>query len=107
MPRELKELMTEEEHKAWDSLCRYKFEMFGYHSSRWVMLNKLLEKPLPNPWKKVVKTAERPPDSSAKRGNNENSRDQRPHTGHTQRPQNRLPGKHQRDLAHNFQFPHR
>ncbi len=40
----------EEERKAWDALCRYKFEMYGYHASRWVMLNKLTGKPRPNPW---------------------------------------------------------
>ena len=57
MPKKLEDLMAEEERKAWDSLCRYKFEMFGYHASRWVMLNKLLKVPLPNPWSKVVKAA--------------------------------------------------
>ena len=54
MPRKLEDLMAEEEHKAWDSLNRYKFQMFGYHASRWVMLNKLMEKPRPNPWRTVV-----------------------------------------------------
>lgn len=30
--------------KAWDSLGRYKFEMFGYHASAWVKYNQLLPK---------------------------------------------------------------
>ena len=57
MPAQLGALMTEEERKAWDSLCRYKFEMFGYHASRWVMLNELLDAPQPNPWRDLVKVA--------------------------------------------------
>lgn len=34
------------ERKAWDSLARYKFEMFGYWSSSWVKYNQLLPKHL-------------------------------------------------------------
>lgn len=49
--------MTTEESKAWDSMCRYKFEMFGYHASRWVMLNQLLARPHPNPFRPIVKFA--------------------------------------------------
>ena len=57
MPADIEYLMSEQERKAWDSLCRYKFEMFGYHSSRWVMLNKLLDTPKPNPWASLVSFA--------------------------------------------------
>lgn len=32
----------EAEKKAWDSLARYKFLMFGYYAARWVTLNKIL-----------------------------------------------------------------
>ena len=31
----------EAERKAWDSLSRYKFEMFGYWASAWVKYNQL------------------------------------------------------------------
>jgi hypothetical protein len=45
------------EHKAWDSLSRYKFMMFGYWAGVWVHLNKMLEFPRPNPFKDAVKIA--------------------------------------------------
>lgn len=33
--------LDDAEAKAWDSLARYKFLMFGYHAARWVTLNSL------------------------------------------------------------------
>ena len=49
--------MKEAETKAWDSLARYKFYMFGYHAGVWVNLNKLLAHPRPNPFSDTVKLA--------------------------------------------------
>jgi hypothetical protein len=48
--------MIESEKKAWDSLSRYKFMMFGYHAAQWVMLNRLGPKK-PNPFAPLVKFA--------------------------------------------------
>ena len=47
------------ERKAWDSLARYKFEMFGYHASAWVKYNQLLPKLLRsrNVFKRAVELA--------------------------------------------------
>ena len=47
------------ERKAWDSLSRYKFEMFGYWASAWVKYNQLMpkEQKLPNPFKSAVHLA--------------------------------------------------
>lgn len=44
------------ERKAWDSLARYKFYMFGYWSAAWVKYNQLMpkEEKLPNPFKSLV-----------------------------------------------------
>ena len=49
----------EAERKAWDSLGRYKFEMFGYWASAWVKYNHLMAKEdkLPNPFKSLVHEA--------------------------------------------------
>lgn len=49
--------MDIEAYKAIDSLSRYKFLMFGYHSANWVNLNKLLTKKKPNPFGPLVKMA--------------------------------------------------
>ncbi|KKN40502.1 hypothetical protein LCGC14_0732910 [marine sediment metagenome] len=51
-------LMNEAETKAWASLCGYKFWMFGYHAAAWVKYNQLLDEPLPNPFKELVKSAQ-------------------------------------------------
>lgn len=48
--------------KSLDSLSRYKFLMFGYYAAQWVMLNKLLQKPRPNPFKPLVDLAKKVPD---------------------------------------------
>ncbi len=47
------------ELKAWDSLARYKFEMFGYHASAWVKYNRLLPSDLRtgSPFKRAVDLA--------------------------------------------------
>jgi len=54
--RLLKEL-EEAEAKAWDSLGRYKFQMFGYWAAIWVHLNRLGNFQRPNPWKGLVHSA--------------------------------------------------
>lgn len=46
--------MREHETKAWKALAGYKFVMFGYHAGVWVNLNKLLPKPEPNPFRRLV-----------------------------------------------------
>ena len=47
------------ERKAWDSLGRYKFYMFGYHAAAWVKYNQLIAEmdpaeKLPNPFTDLV-----------------------------------------------------
>ena len=49
--------MEEAERKAWDSLSRYKFQMFGYWAAIWVHLNKLHEVKRANPFKCAVELA--------------------------------------------------
>lgn len=49
--------LDEAETKAWDSLSRYKFQMFGYWSAWWVKLNRLGKFNRPNPWRRLVQTA--------------------------------------------------
>ena len=56
-PGKLEELMDRSAQAAMDALRRYKFERFGYHASQWVMLNKLLEKPRPSPFRRLVQAA--------------------------------------------------
>lgn len=51
-------LMEETERKAWSSLAGYKFWMFGYYAAAWVKYNQLLDEPLPNPFKQLVKLAQ-------------------------------------------------
>ena len=41
----IKEARATALRKAWDSLGRYKFFMFGYHAAAWVQHNRLLDKP--------------------------------------------------------------
>jgi hypothetical protein len=45
------------ERKAWDSLSRYKFQMFGYWAALWVTLNRISGLRRPNPWLGIVKHA--------------------------------------------------
>lgn len=49
--------MEEAERKAWDSLRRYKFQMFGYWAAIWIHLNRIEGKKRPNPWSSLVKQA--------------------------------------------------
>lgn len=46
--------LQEAEFKAWDSLSRYKFQMFGYWAGVWVHLNRISGQRLPNPWGELV-----------------------------------------------------
>jgi len=45
------------EAKAWDSLSRYKFQMFGYWAAIWIHLNRISGKNRPNPWRELVMRA--------------------------------------------------
>lgn len=45
------------ERKAWDSLARYKFQMFGYWAAIWVHLNRIGNFRRKNPWKRLVAEA--------------------------------------------------
>ena len=45
------------EHKAIDSLAKYKFAMFGYWAGIWVHLNRISGKHRPNPFKSLVEAA--------------------------------------------------
>lgn len=45
------------EAKAWGSLARYKFQMFGYWAAIWVHLNRIGGFKRPNPWAGLVKVA--------------------------------------------------
>jgi hypothetical protein len=45
------------EAKAWESLARYKFQMFGYWAAIWVHLNRIGGFRRPNPWKALVARA--------------------------------------------------
>lgn len=45
------------EAKAWDSLARYKFTMFGYWAGIWVHLNRIEGTKRPNPWASLVNVA--------------------------------------------------
>lgn len=49
--------LDEAEQKAWDSLARYKFNMFGYWSAIWVHLNRISGAKRPNPFKNLVTLA--------------------------------------------------
>lgn len=46
--------LKEAERKAWNSLSRYKFVMFGYWAGVWVHLNRISGQRFPNPWKNIV-----------------------------------------------------
>lgn len=45
------------EAKAWESLARYKFQMFGYWAAIWVHLNRVGKFRRPNPWRELVDAA--------------------------------------------------
>jgi len=54
---ELERLLEEAEAKAWDSLARYKFQMFGYWASIWVHINRAGGFNRPSPFKALVRLA--------------------------------------------------
>lgn len=49
--------LDDAETKAWDSLARYKFWMFGYWAAIWVHLNRAGQFRRPNPFLELVKFA--------------------------------------------------
>ena len=49
--------LEEAQRKAWDSLSRYKFMMFGYWVSVWVHLNRISGERRANPWRGLVRQA--------------------------------------------------
>lgn len=49
--------LDEAEAKAWDSLARYKFQMFGYWAAIWVHLNRIGDFRRRSPFKELVATA--------------------------------------------------
>ena len=55
--RSVEEARDEAERKAFDSLGRYKFQMFGYHAALWVTLNQLCPKRKANPFSELVALA--------------------------------------------------
>ncbi|WP_439399039.1 hypothetical protein ACRQ5Q_16860 [Bradyrhizobium sp. PMVTL-01] len=55
--KKLQHELDEAEQKAWDSLRRYNFQMFGYWAAIWVYINRIGEFKRPNPWVDVVRLA--------------------------------------------------
>lgn len=51
--------LDEAEAKAWESLARYKFQMYGYWVGVWVHLNRIADGKRPNPWRGLVEVARR------------------------------------------------
>jgi len=49
--------MDAAERKAWDSLSRYKFMMFGYWAAIWVHLNRISGLRRRNPFRRLVDQA--------------------------------------------------
>jgi hypothetical protein len=49
--------LAECERKAWDSLARYKFIMFGYWAAQWVLCRSVLDEPRANPFADLVRVA--------------------------------------------------
>ena len=49
--------MHEAETKAWESLSKYKFAMFGYWCGIWVHLNRIGGCRQSNPWAEIVRFA--------------------------------------------------
>jgi len=50
-------MLREAEEKAWESLGKYKFQMFGYWASIWVHINRIGNFKKPNPFRKIVQLA--------------------------------------------------
>ena len=57
MEEKLRRERDDAEVKAWDSLARYKFQMFGYWAAIWVHLNRLCADRQPNPFAGLVRAA--------------------------------------------------
>ena len=57
MNTELRKEMDIAERKAWESLARYKFMMFGYWAALWVHFNRVGQFKEPNPFAMAVKLA--------------------------------------------------
>jgi hypothetical protein len=53
----LVEELDQAEKKAWQSLARYKFQMFGYWAAIWVHLNRISGAKRRNPWRHLVEDA--------------------------------------------------
>ncbi len=51
---DLEHELNEAEKKAWKSLARYKFQMFGYWAAIWVHLNRIGRFKRPNPFRNLV-----------------------------------------------------
>lgn len=49
--------LNEAEARAWDSLARYKFWMFGYWAAIWVHQNRASGQGRPNPFKALITVA--------------------------------------------------
>lgn len=58
-PSALLHHLDEAEQKAWLSLCRYKFQMFGYWAAIWVHLNRIGKFRRANPFRDLVTSARR------------------------------------------------
>lgn len=54
---ELEKELSHAEKKAWESLSKYKFQMFGYWAAIWVHLNRIGNFGRPNPWRALVHSA--------------------------------------------------
>ena len=53
----LEKELNDAEKKAWDSLSRYKFQMFGYWAAMWVHLNRIGHFRRANPFGGLVRSA--------------------------------------------------
>lgn len=54
---EIETHLDEAERKAFDSMARYKFVMFGYWAGIWIHLNRINGGKRPNPFSGLVKAA--------------------------------------------------
>jgi len=54
---QIHQALGEHERRAWDSLARCKFWMFGYHAALWVSLNRFSAQPRRNPFASLVSFA--------------------------------------------------
>jgi len=64
--------MLEAERKAWESLSRYKFVMFGYWVGIWVHRNRLDGALVRNPFRELVKIAQARTKGKHKHGHHRN-----------------------------------